>query len=178
MESSKSDNILISKTQKWVESFVIKHNLCPFAKHVFDTNKINYCLAEADKLDALWPVFLSEIESLDKSAAVSTSLIIISKGLESFDAYLDCLYVLETYLKDTEKDEDYQLASFHPLYQFSGTQIDAKENFTNRSPYPVFQILRTDEVFQAIETHGDIDRIPLDNIKKMNSLSDHDITDF
>ena len=39
-----------------------------------------------------------------------------------------------------------QLATFHPQYQFSDAEEDDVENWTNRSPYPMFHLLRENEI--------------------------------
>lgn len=36
----------------------------------------------------------------------------------------------------------YQIASFHPHYYFADSDANARENYTNRSPYPIFHLLR------------------------------------
>jgi len=48
---------------------------------------------------------------------------------------------------------DYQIASFHPNYQFAGTKSDDAENYTNRSPYPLLHILREASLEKAIDMH-------------------------
>ena len=45
-----------------------------------------------------------------------------------------------------------QLASFHPRYRFAGTEPDAVENYTNRSPYPMLHLLREASISAAAPT--------------------------
>ena len=45
----------------------------------------------------------------------------------------------------------YQIASFHPEYCFEGEDVDDPANFTNRSPYPMFHLLREVQLEQALE---------------------------
>ncbi len=47
-----------------------------------------------------------------------------------------------------------QLATFHPKYQFDDSGEDDVENFTNRSPWPLFHLLREDEVGAAVAAYG------------------------
>ncbi len=49
----------------------------------------------------------------------------------------------------------FQLASFHPRYQFAGSGPDDIENYTNRSPYPMLHLLRETSVERAVEAAGD-----------------------
>ena len=62
------------------------------------------------------------------------------------------------------------MASFHPRYQFAGTEPDDAENYTNRSPYPMLHLLREASVEIAIANHPDIGAIPDNNVARLNAL--------
>ena len=64
----------------------------------------------------------------------------------------------------------FQIASFHPKYQFGGTERDDPENYTNRSPYPMLHLLREDSLEAAIDAYPDVDAIPDNNIQMMNDM--------
>ncbi|MBT8113206.1 MAG: DUF1415 domain-containing protein, partial [Gammaproteobacteria bacterium] len=64
----------------------------------------------------------------------------------------------------------YQIASFHPDYQFSDTNPEDVENYTNRSPFPMLHILREESLEKAIDNYPDVDQIPSRNIDLINSL--------
>ena len=76
----------------------------------------------------------------------------------------------EALLADMEREGVYQIASFHPQYQFAGTQPDDPENYTNRSPYPLLHLLREDSLSDAVDNHPDVQQIPVDNIALMNRM--------
>ncbi len=44
---------IISATEKWVETFVIKLNICPFAKREFVSKRIRYAVSQAAEEEAL-----------------------------------------------------------------------------------------------------------------------------
>ena len=44
------------------------------------------------------------------------------------------------------------------------------ENYTNRSPFPMFHLLREDSVTRALEAYPEIGDIPENNIETMNKL--------
>ena len=67
---------------------------------------------------------------------------------------------------------EFQLASFHPQYQFANTQVDDRENWSNRSPYPILHVLRESSVEQAIEHYPQVEMVPAENIRKLISLDD------
>ena len=64
----------------------------------------------------------------------------------------------------------FQVASFHPHYQFADTQFDDVENYTNRSPFPMLHLLREDSLEKAIDSHPDVDGIPERNVALMQEL--------
>jgi len=64
----------------------------------------------------------------------------------------------------------FQIASFHPDYQFAGSQATDVENYTNRSPHPMLHILREASVQAAIDAHPNTEQISQDNIQQMRTL--------
>lgn len=46
-----------------------------------------------------------------------------------------------------------QVASFHPRFQFEGTEVDDVTNCTNRAPYPTLHLLREDSIDKAVEAY-------------------------
>lgn len=107
---------------------------------------------------------------LDTNSSTTTSLLIITEGLEDFNEYLDIIYALEAALMADGLDEEIQVASFHPEYTFEGTQKDHLENYTNRSPYPMIHFLKVDEVAKAIASHPNTDTIPEENKKTLQAV--------
>jgi hypothetical protein len=73
-------------------------------------------------------------------------------------------------LVQAELEGVYQIASFHPDYQFAGTAVGDAENFTNRSPYPMLHILREASLALSIAAYPDVEQIPVRNIEQMKSL--------
>eukprot|EP00591_Stephanopyxis_turris_P002220 CAMPEP_0195507292 /NCGR_PEP_ID=MMETSP0794_2-20130614/762_1 /TAXON_ID=515487 /ORGANISM="Stephanopyxis turris, Strain CCMP 815" /LENGTH=140 /DNA_ID=CAMNT_0040633925 /DNA_START=343 /DNA_END=766 /DNA_ORIENTATION=- len=47
-----------------------------------------------------------------------------------------------------------QVAPFHPRFEFEGSGADGVDNLTNRSPFPIFHLLREEEVSDAVESLG------------------------
>ena len=63
-----------------------------------------------------------------------------------------------------------QVASFHPQYQFEGSQPDDIENYTNRSPYPTLHLLREASIERALSGLPDPEEIYRRNIRTLRSL--------
>jgi hypothetical protein len=91
-------------------------------------------------------------------------------SLARFDEYLDILAISEKMLQDWGFSGRYQLASFHPNYIFEGSSSEDSENYTNRSPYPLFHLIRERDISQYMKNEEDAEKIFNQNIEKANTL--------
>ncbi len=112
----------------------------------------------------------AELELLEKDASIETTLLIHPRVLETFYDYNQFLDYAEGLLQQMELDGVYQIASFHPDYQFGGTEPNDPENYTNRSPYPILHLLREESLDRVLESTEHAEQIPLRNIELMNSM--------
>ncbi|WP_240613718.1 DUF1415 domain-containing protein [Salinicola acroporae] len=152
------------RTRTWVESFVVAHDICPFAGREMRRDAIRYALAEASDLEGLLHELVAECRRLDADTRLATTLLIAPVGMDDFDDYLDWLELAERLLEELGYVGIYQLASFHPDYVFEGVAADDPANATNRSPCPMLHILREAELEQAIAHHADPEGIPERNM--------------
>lgn len=157
-------------TRKWVEDVVIELNLCPFARRELEQGRVRFVVNPARKEKDLLIALLIECALLEKEPEIETSLIILETAFSDFLAFNDFLGIAEDQLEEAGYDGIFQLASFHPQYQFGGAAADDAENYTNRSPLPVLHLLREDSIERAVESHPDIESIPERNINLMNEL--------
>lgn len=168
------NNNQVAKVRQWIEKFIIKLNICPFAATPYRENQIKYILVKSavnhDVLHALREELLAM-----RSTAHSNSFLIIDDHELAFRPYLDLYDACEQLLAKEGYDEEFQLASFHPQYQFADSSADAPSNFTNRSPYPLIHILRVEEVADAIEQVGDTSEIYKRNIDLLNKMQPEEI---
>jgi len=164
--------MFITQTKSWIKQFVIAHNLCPFAGQPFAEELIKYVLIESEDIEVLVETTFLECIALKNisPSEIETTLIIHPNLLNDFDAYLGLVEQLQEDLHKLELEGIVQIASFHPEYQFDGTQLNDAENFTNRSPYPMIHILRENSVEKAINLHPNAEAIPSKNIETMNRL--------
>jgi len=167
-----SDQEIQSLTQKWVEKIVIGLNLCPFAKAVYVKKQIRYSICHATTVDELCLFLNDELNNLiETDAAITdTTLIIHPFVLLDFLDFNDFLDVADEILEMASLEDEIQIASFHPQYQFSGTEPNDIENYTNRSPFPILQLLREKSVEKAVAAFPDAHDIFNKNIKTMKSL--------
>ncbi len=157
---------IIAKTQAWLKLVVIGLNFCPFAKSVFDKGKIHYQVSTARALEDCLKDLIDEAERLDISENIETSLLIFPDALEDFDDFLDALEIGDELMQAQGYEGIYQLASFHPDYCFADSDVDDAANYTNRSPYPVFHLIREKSIDDALAKYSkDPELIPETNVK-------------
>jgi len=155
---------IIKQTEKWLTSFIINYNICPFAKREHDQAKIRYTVIESSELEHCLESMINECQLLDAESNIETSLIIFPNTFKSFDEYLDFLNIAESLLIDQQYEGIYQLASFHPDYCFEGETASDPANYTNRSPYPMLHLIRELSLEKALDSYPHPEKIPERNI--------------
>jgi len=162
-----------SAVRQWLDSVVIGLNLCPFAARPVREGRLRICVSQAGSELELLTELQLELQKLDETppAELETTIIAIPEILADFADYNDFLDKVDALLEHFEWAGDYQVASFHPRYQFAGTQADDPENLSNRAPYPLLHLLREDSVEAAVDGHPDAESIPQDNIRRLRELS-------
>ena len=165
-----NDEEIIQSVRQWVETFVVGMNLCPFAKRELVKNRVRFVTTAATTAEQLLQVLQTELELLNADPSVETTLLIHPAVLQDFYDFNDFLDCVDSLLVDMELEGIYQVASFHPDYQFGGTRPGDAENYTNRAPYPVLHLLREESLERVIADYPDVDDIPERNIELMNSL--------
>lgn len=177
MSSSESNALIIQITKNWIAQFIIELNICPFAGPSFKNNKIDYDVIETFSSYQIFEEFLKKIAFLLDSPDVSNTFLILPK-IGDFMTYLSIYDGCEELLKDATAESQFQLASFHPQYQFEGLEVDDVRNYRNKSPHPMIHILRVDEVESAINAYGDTLEIPEINEEKLLNLGKDKILDL
>jgi len=168
VESTEAE--ILQATQNWIEQVVIRHQFCPFAARPFQDKTIRYHIILKKELTELSQIFLSECTLLDNQHPAETTLLIFPDTLNDFHDYLDVLADCEELLTDHNYNGIYQLASFHPKYQFAGTTPDDVTNKTNQSPYPIIQLLREKSITRVLKQYPHPENIPERNIKKAKEI--------
>ncbi|KLN58977.1 hypothetical protein WH96_19975 [Kiloniella spongiae] len=159
-------------TRLWVDAMVIGQNLCPFAAPERSRGSVRYVTVEEGKLSAAMNGFLRELLFLQQSSEeeASTSLIVFPKGFDDFETFLDLLDTAEDALIQAGVEGLFQLASFHPNYQFADLPVEDITNWTNRSPFPVLHIIREGQMGRVLDSYKSPDEIPEKNVALMQEL--------
>lgn len=165
---------IIQRTQQWLENVVIGLNLCPFARKPFQEGRVRFTVSDSRNVETLLMDLYDELDTLARTPAsdIDTSLLIIPDQLDDFYDYNDVLDLADALLEQQGWTGTFQIASFHPDYQFADTEPNERSNYTNRAPYPILHILREASLSEGVDQHPDPDNIPERNIAKLDALSD------
>jgi hypothetical protein len=163
---------VVSSTRRWLEKSVIGLNLCPFAEAAYRADRVRFFVSEQRSASGLLAELRSELIRLHEADPLhcETALLIHPWTLNDFLEYNDFLDVCDATVGELGLEGELQVASFHPRYQFAGTQSEDIENYTNRSPYPMLHLLREASVERAIAAVGDTDEIYRRNIRTLRDL--------
>lgn len=167
-----TDAPYLAATTRWLERAVIGLNLCPFARATHVRGKVRLRVSHAGDTDALLDDLCGELQSLNALAPeeCETGLLVHPFVLADFLDYNDFLDVADAAVQTLRLDGVWQVASFHPDYQFAGSAAQAIENFSNRSPYPTLHLLREASVARAMDAMPDTDDIYRRNIETLRRL--------
>ena len=167
-----SADAVIAATRTWLEKAVIGLNLCPFAKAVHLHQRIRYCVSPAQTTADLMEDLARELHALHVADIqdCETTLLIHPYVLTDFLDYSCFLPTAEAKISKLGYADKFQLASFHPQYQFSDAEPDDITNYTNRAPYPTLHLLRASSIERAVAAFPDAADIYENNIKTLRQL--------
>ena len=162
----------IADTVRWLERAVIGLSLCPFAKAPHVKGQIHYVVSEAKGLEGLRDELIEQLQALATTSAEAreTVLLIVPQMLRDFLEFNDFLYEADAVLQELDMEGEFQVASFHPEFQFADTEPDDITNFTNRSPYPTLHLLREESIDRAVEAFPEAEMIYETNMATMEKL--------
>ncbi|MBH1986436.1 MAG: DUF1415 domain-containing protein [Burkholderiales bacterium] len=163
---------IIAETRLWLERAVIGLNLCPFAKGVHTKNQIRWQVSAATTPEDLMADLVAELNLLREAdpQEIDTTVLVHPLVLQDFLDYNDFLDVVDAVVEELGLEGVLQVASFHPDYQFAGTDADDMGNFSNRSPYPTLHLIREASLDKAVAAFPDAERIYETNIETLEKL--------
>ena len=163
---------VVARTQAWLVHAVIGLNLCPFAKSVHIKNQIAYQVSAAADAESLLDDLLTALQTFKEAdpELMDTMLLIHPSALQDFFEFNDFLALADAVLASLGLAGVFQIASFHPAYQFADTDADDISNCTNRAPYPMLHLLREASLDKATAAVPDADEIVERNIATLKQL--------
>jgi len=162
----------VRDTRRWLERAVIGLNLCPFAKAVHVKDQVHYAVSVASQASEVLVDLRHELASLIAldSTVRATKLLIVPGCLHDFLDFNDFMAQAVRLVRKHRLEGVIQLASFHPAFQFAGSDADDIANFTNRSPYPTIHLLREESIDRAVAAIAQPEAIYDANIQTLRRL--------
>jgi hypothetical protein len=166
------DEAVVAATRQWIERAVIGLNLCPFAKVVYVKGQVRYAVSRARHLDGLLEDLDRELDLLAAADPdeIDTTLLIHASLLPDFLDFNDFMQLAEAAVEEHDLQGVIQIASFHPAFQFEGTEPDDIGNFTNRAPFPTLHLLREASIERAVAAFPEAEAIYERNIETLKAL--------
>ena len=173
MTITRSKQEIAQQVHQWLNDVVIGLNLCPFAAKPQRNKQIKIFVSDAQQEEVLLEDILSQLLELDATPAeeLETTLVVVPNMLDDFFDYNLFIDWVEALIKQQDWEGIFQLATFHPDYCFGGTEPEDAENLTNRSPYPVFHLIREESMEKVFKHYPNPEAIPDTNIARVESLT-------
>ena len=167
-------NAAAQAVRDWVADFVIRLGLCPFAARPFQRGLVEFPVCpEADPEQAFnWAMTRLQDFIGSPRPGEATWLLIFPEALPDFAAFLDFVAAAEDLCTASGADALVQFAHFHPRYRFAAVPAGDPANATNRSPYPVLQLLLVEGVAEAVRSYPDVEAIPARNVALLRGQRD------
>lgn len=176
-ESPNTDiNAITEQVDQWLNDVVIGLNLCPFAAKPQRNKQIKIFVSEASQEEALLEDILLQLIELSNTEPekLETTLVVVPNMLQDFWDYNFFIDWVEGLIKQQGWEGIFQVATFHPDYCFGGAEPEDDENLTNRSPYPVFHLIREESMEKVLKHYPDPESIPDTNIARVSALSEEE----
>ncbi len=168
-----TNTAIIASVEHWVAEVVVRHRFCPFAKPALDQQSVSYRVLDGASPERVLEAMADRISQLlEHGGPEDTELLILSAHAEKFDDFLDLTALAEALIESMGWYEQVQLATFHPDYCFADTSPQSIENYTNRAPWPILQLLQVESVGRALENVTKPELIPQRNIEHLNTMDD------
>ena len=133
---------------------------------------MHYEVSQADDAQGL----LADLNkaSLDLQACApnqrDTTLLLAPVALPDCLDFNDFLNQSDRLLRKMRLDGEFQIASFHPQFQFADAAPDDISHFTNRAPYPILHLLREQSIDRAVAAFPDAALIYERNLETLRAL--------
>ncbi|MCX2791111.1 DUF1415 domain-containing protein [Vibrio sp. Sgm 5] len=176
-ESPNTDiDAITEQVDQWLNDVVIGLNLCPFAAKPQRNKQIKIFVSEASQEEALLEDILLQLIELSSTEPekLETTLVVVPNMLQDFWDYNFFIDWVEGLIKQQDWEGIFQVATFHPDYCFGGAEPEDDENLTNRSPYPVFHLIREESMEKVLKHYPDPESIPDTNIARVSALSEEE----
>uniref|UniRef100_A0A7S1BFT2 Uncharacterized protein n=1 Tax=Corethron hystrix TaxID=216773 RepID=A0A7S1BFT2_9STRA len=154
------DGEIIERTKSWVNKMMSDLGVCPFTvgaeKAGLPLGNVYYCVDRCTVMEEMYASYWKEVVRVERAdqSDLSTTLLIAPEfainNVEVFDMFST---TLSQPLEALKVEDLLQLVFFHPDWTFRDGEDRmgdaAAANFARRSPWPMINILRTNQVRAA-----------------------------
>ncbi len=165
----REDTLVIKQVDQWLREFIIKYNICPFAKVPYQNGQVRIQTSPGSLFEEQLLFFSNELTQVAQNPSLTT-LAIFPGESSDFEEFLDFVAACEALRDDLGLSEDFQLVAFHPEFRFDSLPRAARANMVNRSPYPLIHILSASQISVVMTDPSEGERISLKNEERLNSL--------
>lgn len=161
-----------ANTVRWLERAVIGLNLCPFAKAVHVKGRIRWQVSPAHHADAVLAALEAELHHLAATPpeVTDTTLLVLPKAFPEFLDFHFFQGEVAALVQRLDYDGLFQVAPFHPQWEFAGSQPGDVENCAGRAPHPILHLLREASIDRAVAAFPDASRIYEANRQTLREL--------
>lgn len=168
-----TDDEVEERALSWIRNVVIGYGLCPFADRPLREGRLRLSVVRGDDDEEVAAAVVYELVSRSDGANPGTTVVIAPEyHPDDFERYMSLVsYIEEDVMDELDLVGRVQLAPFHPQFVFDGSGSDGIDNFTNRGPYPMFHVLREDEVSIAVDKlDGDAGKVWRRNVDLLGRM--------
>ncbi|CAM9659493.1 unnamed protein product [Ectocarpus sp. 8 AP-2014] len=153
-----SDEEVQELTKSWVQAVITDMGVCPFSVDAsragLPVGQVRYPVTRETTAESIYREYWQEVELLvseTNERSLSTTLLITPEfSLNNAEAFEVIGQTLTQPLEALHLEDDIQLVFFHPQYAFRDGRdrigSGGAANFARRSPFPMINILRTNQV--------------------------------
>jgi hypothetical protein len=143
LRDERTDEELVDETRGWLDDFIIRHQICPFAAGVRKETRILVERGDPASAARVVAAELEALQSVDPAVPATTLLL-----LPAFDAFEDLMSFQAEMEVCHAGAPEVQLLAFHPAATFGESAHDPAD-LSMRSPHPMLHLLRDSDVEAA-----------------------------
>ena len=143
-------------TRAWLRDVVVGLDLCPYARGPLAGGRVRLAVARGGLEQRLHALVL-EAQRLDDTPpkTLETTLLVLPEAPSAFVPFMDETGLAEHVLADALPGGVLQVVAFHPGFRFADAEPDDPGNAVNRSPVPLWHLLREDSVRRVLDADPD-----------------------
>lgn len=141
----------------WLKNVIVGLNFCPFAEKPIKEKRMQILVVDGD-LHSSFEIREKILQEMLRMKDNSGTTLVVAPDFypDDFVGFLDFIAtdLEDGIMEDYDLHGTIQIAPFHPCFMFDESKENDVDNYTNRSPYPIFHLLKEEEVTRAVESIG------------------------